>query len=455
MPGRKRTKQMSHRTDGLFPRHEGMCMRLLFSILFSLCLFPAPGFGQICAPLPQPTGNIVNVATPAELVSAVNSAAPGDAILLADGTYNLNGEYLWIDTDNLSIRSQSGNREAVIVDGNYATTEIFTVAASNVTITDLTIQRAYTHPIHVAPPPDRDIVNTRIHNIHIVDPGEQAIKINANNGRFADYGEISCCRIELTDAGRPYIRNDCYTGGVDAHQARGWVIRDNHIEGFWCENGLSEHAVHAWTGSRDTIVERNVLVDNSRGVGFGLLRSGSGRTYDDNPCPGEGYVDHYGGIIRNNFIFQSRQELLASQYGFESGIALWQACGALILHNTVVSTARPFSSIEHRFENTDATITNNLLSHSLMERDGATAVLAGNLEYQPLTLFVSSAEGNLHLKSGATVAIDKGVFIGGGLCPGDIDGDSRDPTPDVGADEMKTGPANTAFPWLPVLLLQE
>ena len=90
-----------------------------------------------------------------------------------------------------------------------------------------------------------------------------------------------------------------------------------------------------------------------------------------------------------------------------------------------------------------------------MQRDGASAVLAGNLDFQPLTLFLSVGEGNLHLRSGATVAIDKGVLIGGGICSGDIDGDPRDLTPDVGADEVVRHFNNTFFPWLPVLLLDD
>ncbi|MCD6400417.1 MAG: hypothetical protein J7L73_00680, partial [Anaerolineales bacterium] len=121
------------------------------------------------------------------------------------------------------------------------------------------------------------------YNVHIIDPGEQAIKINpVDNEHFPDYGTVACSHIELTDSGRTHIRNNCYTGGIDAHRARGWVVRDNLIEGFWCASGLSEHAVHFWKGSRGTLVERNDLDNNARGIGFGLIESGEGRTY---PAP--------------------------------------------------------------------------------------------------------------------------------------------------------------------------
>jgi len=400
--------------------------------------------GSCCEPLPPPTGNIIEVYPEQvrELDTIVAGATAGDTILLRDGVYELHGDYLWIDTPGLTIRSKSGNRDAVIIDGGYETTEIIHVRASNVTIADLSLKRAYYHPIHVTPPSDSDITNTLIYNVHIVDPGEQAIKINQYNGHFADYGVVACSRIELTDEGRTHIRNDCYTGGVDGHQARGWVIRDNHIEGFWCQYGLSEHGIHFWTGSRDTVVERNVLVDNCRGVGFGLGQSGSGRVYSDNPCPGvSGYVGHFGGVIRNNFIFQSRTELRSSEYGFDSGISLDQACGTQVLHNSVAATETPFSSIEWRFSNTSAEIVNNLVSHNLMPRDGGSATLAGNLEYAPLSLFVDGANGDLHLSEYAHSAIDQGVSSVADRCDDDLDCDSRPwgSGYDIGADEWMGG----------------
>jgi len=400
--------------------------------------------GSCCEPLPPPTGNIIEVypSQARQLDSIVAGAASGVTILLNDGVYELHGDCLWVDTPGLSIRSKSGNRDAVIIDGGYETMEIIHVCASNVTVADLTLKRAYYHPIHVAPPGDTDIANTLIYNVHIIDPGEQAIKINQNGGHFADYGVVACSRIELTDEGRTHIRNDCYTGGVDGHQARGWVIRDNHIEGFWCQYGLSEHGIHFWTGSRDTVVERNVLVDNCRGVGFGLGQSGSGRVYADNPCPGaNGYVGHFGGVIRNNFIFQGRAELGSSEYGFDSGISLDQACGAEVLHNSVIAIETPFSSIEWRFSNTAAEIVNNVVSHNLMPRDGGSAILAGNLDYAPLSLFVDGANADLHLSEYAHSAIDQGVSIVAGKCDDDLDCDPRPRGSghDIGADEWMGG----------------
>ncbi|MAT40819.1 MAG: hypothetical protein CL609_00645 [Anaerolineaceae bacterium] len=392
-----------------------------------------------CAPLPASVGRTVTVNSVADLVQAVNTALSGDVILLADGTYHLNGSYLWLDVSNLTLRSASGNREAVILDGNYQTTEMITITKSNVVIADLTLKQAYTHPIHVVTDGENTL-NTNLYNLHIIDPGEQAIKINpGTNGGYPDNGEIACSLIELTDSGRPFIRNNCYTGGVDGHQAKNWVVRDNTISGFWCESGLSEHAVHFWRGSRDTIVERNILMDNARGIGFGLSTSGDARTYEDDPCPEtSGYVDHFGGTVKNNFIAVNDGALFNSEYGFDCGICLWNNCNSDVVHNTVytANSSKTFTAIEWRFPNTNIDLYNNLVNDQLMQRDGASAASGGNLTTAQSSWFVNAAAGDLHLKSSATAAINQ-VSLPTGVSD-DLDGQTRPngSAADIGADEF-------------------
>ena len=381
-----------------------------------------------CQKLPAPTGNIIRVSTESDLLQAVSNAQSGDVILLADGDYFLGGSQLNFRVDGVSMRSESGNPEAVTIDGEYQTGEIVAISANDITIAEVTLTKAYYHPIHVTGRDNANISGTHIYRVRVVDGAEQAIKINSSGaGYYTDYGKIECCHIELTDAGRPHVRNNCYTGGVDAHEAWGWEIRDNHIEGFWCDTGLSEHGIHMWQCCRDTLVERNTIVDCARGIGFGMGDSGVERDYPDNPYPGVGYVGHYDGIIRNNFIF-------ATIDGFDSGITLEQARGSKVVHNTVVSLQQPFNCIEWRWDNTDVEIKNNLVSHNLMPR-GGTADLAGNLENAPASVFENRNAGELHLVSGAASCIDQGVSLPAGLCDEDIDGDTRDANPDVGADE--------------------
>ena len=415
------------------------------AVLAATVLAAAARLGaESCPALPPPTGAVVTVSTVAALEAAVTGAAPGQTILVAPGHYDLDGVYLRITAPGVTLRGQGGDREAVVLDGNYLTTEIVQVVASNVTVADLTLREAYDHPIHVMPSESAATNGTIVHNVHVVDPGQQAIKVNplVPGGPYADGGTVACSHIEMTDAGRARVRDDCYTGGVDAHAARGWTVRDNVIEGFWCASGLAEHAVHFWKESRDTTVERNVLRDNARGIGLGMLDYGTvARAWADVPCPaaGGGYVDHFGGVARNNVVSAHASGLFASEYGFDCGVCLWQACGAQALHNTVWSAdpAASFSAVEWRFANTSATVTNNLVNVALRERDGAEATLAGNVAGAAAAWFVGAGSGDLHLAPSASSAIDQGVVCG---VTDDLDGEARPrgAGPDVGADE--TGP---------------
>jgi hypothetical protein len=387
-----------------------------------------------CEPLPPPEGNVVMLGPQDDLAAAIASATTGTTLMLADGTYDVSGaSYIVLAVDGVTVRSQSGNPEAVIVDGGYGIGEVFSITADDITIAELTVQRALWHPIHVTGGPDSNTLRTNIYRVRVIDPGQQAIKINASGETYVDDGVVACSHIELTDAGRGQV-SDCYTGGIDAHLASGWVIRDNTITGFWCEQGLSEHGVHFWNSGKDTLVERNVITDCARGIGFGLGENGNGtsRAYDDAPCPGiAGFVGHYGGVIRNNVIVGTSPALFASQFGMDSGVALEQACDTVVEHNTVVATEQPFVSMEYRFANTRATIVNNLVTHQITMRDGGNATLTTNLEGAPLDAFVDAATADVHLVAGAA-AIDAGT-------PGDVaddfEGDARDGAPDIGADE--------------------
>ncbi len=396
-----------------------------------------------CDPLPSGGGTVVQVgpAQADQLRDIVAAAASGTTVLLADGTYDMSGGddgyRLTFEIPGVTLRSASGDRDAVVLDGGYGTSELISVYASDVTIASLTLQRAYDHPIHASGSPGAPITGVLIHDVRIVDPGQQAIKVNPWDDGYVDDGVVECSSIELTDAGRAQIRDGCYTGGIDVHQARGWVVRRNRIAGFWCTTGLSEHAVHFWRGSRDTLVEQNVVVDCARGVGFGLGSGGTARVYPDDPYPDVGFMGHVDGVIRNNTIAAADPRLFDAPDGFDTGIGLEQAHGTLVVHNTVASTEAPLSSsIEWRFSNTLAEVTNNLVSADLLARDGGVASLAGNLETMPLSWLVYVAAGDLHLSAAASSAIDAGSPLAAGVADDDMDGETRDAAPDVGADEV-------------------
>jgi hypothetical protein len=398
---------------------------------------PSP-VSNACDPLPPAEGPTIELSPQDDLAAAVAAAEEGTTLLLADGEYDVSGaEYIVFDVPGVTLRSLSGDPESVVIDGGYEIGSILNVRADDVTIAEVTLQRCQWHPIHVTGGVDSDTNRTTIYRVRVIDPGQQAIKINASEGYYADEGRIECSTLLLTDEGRERV-TDCYTGGVDAHLARAWHVSDNHIEGFFCAQGLSEHAVHFWNSARDTVVERNRIVDCARGVGFGLGESGNGtsRDYGDDACPGAGFVGHYGGTIRNNMVFGGSEALFSSEFGMDSGVSLEQACGTIVVHNSVFAAQPPFVSMEYRFSNTDVVIANNLVSHRILERDGGLAELVGNLTDVPAATFNDAAAGDLHLAADS-VAIDQSEATPAIPTEGDFDGDPRDDgAPDVGADEL-------------------
>lgn len=387
-----------------------------------------------CAPLPAPSGTIVMV-SPAQagmLTSIVTNAAAGTSIVLADGTYALTGT-LQLAKPDVTLRSASNDKTKVILDASYTVNEAIAISASNVTVAHVTIKRAVDHPIHAYTTGNADVTGIRIYGVHIEDGGEQFIKINSGNmTSWLDDGRIECSTFLMTPAGVPHVEPNpggCYTGGIDAHGAKGWIVRLNQFKDIHCTNGsLAEHAIHFWTGSRDTLVENNVIIDCGRGIGFGL-GNGGGRTYNPDPFPNVAPIGHFGGIIRNNVIWAT------TQY-FDTGIELDQARGTKVFHNTVVSNTGGgsfFSSIDYRFANTDVEIRNNL-TNKITVRDGAQGTLSNNLELTPLSLFVNAPALDFHLQASATQAIDKGMVV----TESGIDIDAEPHTkgaPDIGADE--------------------
>ncbi|MBI2559504.1 hypothetical protein HYW20_09345 [Candidatus Woesearchaeota archaeon] len=380
-----------------------------------------------CSPLPAATGNIVTVSTASQLSNAVANAQSGQTIVVADGTYTISST-LWFNVPQVTLRSQSGNRDGVVIDGNYAVGEIINIRANNVAIADLTLKRAQWHPLHLVSGSN----NAMLYNLHIIDAGQQFVKVNPNTaGSYNDFGTLACSLLEMTPAGRTYVESNpsggytCYTGGLDAHQAWGWTIRDNTIKNIYCSNGLAEHAIHFWDASRDPIVERNVIINNARGIGFGLGSAAGGRTYSGLSVAN---ANHFGGVIRNNFVYANIAQ-------FDTGIGLESAWNVSVYHNTVYSSGG--LPLDVRFTASNPMVKNNLISGQISIRDGAVPTQQGNVQQASSSLFADPSNGNLHLLSTAAAAINKGVSLSG-LVPYDIDGQLRDSQPDIGADEYSS-----------------
>ena len=95
----------------------------------------------VAPPLPAAAGKVLQVTTVEELFDAADTVSPGDTIEIADGHYLLPTVFT-IRTDDVCVRSASGDRDAVILDGNHSDHgELFAFTECHrVSVADLTIQ---------------------------------------------------------------------------------------------------------------------------------------------------------------------------------------------------------------------------------------------------------------------------------------------------------------------------
>jgi len=394
------------------------------------------GNGGACGPLSAPGGRVIAV-TPRQVTSLfdlIRTAAPGDTIVLADGTYRLSTT-LVIATPHVTLRSASGSRDAVVLDAQYAVDTAITIAESNVTVADLTIAHARQNGIRVAPD-SHSTVDTLLHNIRVTDAGGAFVDVAPANGYFADNGVLECSSLELTARARTELPGDCGIAGIRGRQAANWQIDANAFAGFWCSTGVAGPAIAFAEGSRGTIVDRNTILNAALGIVLGASEAAALRSYTDQSCAAQPDAAHVGGTVINNAVAAFDDDFLSSDQGFAAGIVLEQSCGTNVLHNTVVSTAAPReASIEWRGAATSATIANNLASHELRGDNARAVTVGGNLGNAPLSLFVDAANGNLHLARSAARAIDRAAPLSNALT-WDLDGAVRIGSPDIGADEF-------------------
>ncbi len=357
----------------------------------------------------------VTVSTAAELAAAIESANAGgaDTILLQDGLYTLDN-MLWVSADHVTVRSVSGNRTAVIIEGQGMTggvSHIFNVPGSYFTARDMTLRRVANHAVQIHG--NAGASNATLQNLVFQDTFEQMVKISyeAGNPNRSSNGLIENCLFEYTAGIGPQY----YIGGVDGHYCMNWIVRDNEFHDIQSpESDLAEHAIHFWSDSEGTLVERNLIINCDRGIGFGLGDRG-----------------HIGGIIRNNMIYHDSNDT-----NCDVAIGLENASGVRVYNNTIWYDSSYPNAIEYRFAgSTGVMLANNLCNRAIADRDGASGTESANIESALSSWFVQPAIGDLHLASGIGAVVDQGIDVEG--LTDDFDRDSRPfgAGMDIGADE--------------------
>ena len=374
---------------------------MVVAILVTLAAQPAapPEVCRRCGWRP-PTGPIVRVKNVSELERAVASARPGDTILLADGTYTLRGT-IDLATPRVTLRGQGGDPATVILRGRGMTGDSvgvgISVSAPGVTIANLTIRELGYHAIQVRG--EQGASHFTLHQARLQDTGQQLLKGSVSaDRRYADEGLVACSEFTYTTHAPSN-----YTNGIDLLATSGWVIRDNRfarIRGPEADGWRAGPAILIWAAADGTVVERNLIVDSSRGIALGLTDEPH-----DFARNGQRAYDHAGGLVRNNVIVNLNQWA-------DEAIEANAARDARVEHNTVLVEGSTPWSIGVRFPASEALIRNNLTNHRIFLRDGGRASLDGNVTSARRSWFVDPPRADLHLAAGGRPAIDAGVPIG-------------------------------------------
>jgi hypothetical protein len=246
------------------------------------------------------------------------------------------------------------------------------VTGANFTIRDITLQKSGWHLLQIVGEANADYAIVR--NVIFRDAYEQMLKVSIDQSNYnntGDNGLIDNSLFEYTAGIGPQY----YIGGIDAHGGKNWVVRNNTFRSIISPSlTVAEFAIHFWNQSADPIVEKNVIVNCDRGIGFGLDSRGNTR-----------------GIIRNNMIYHATN---AGQFA-DVGIYLDQSPGTQVYNNSMFMENSYPRSIEYRFAaTTNVLVVNNLANKPMMARDGATGAAGSNVETASRSWFVNPTQGD-------------------------------------------------------------
>lgn len=381
--------------------------------------------------LEPPGGQIIRVASVEELFRAAEEVRPGGTILIADGHYMM-PRYFELRTDNVTLRSESGRRDRVILDGAKSRHGelVGITGCSGATVADLTIQNIRANGFKINS--DRLATKVTIRNCVIHNIWERGVKGPAVRAEDRERFRPSDCRIEYclfyNDRPKRYEDDPAdtaqnfggnYVGGIDAMYARRWIISDNVFVGIQGRTRGGRGAVFLWQNAEQCIVERNIIIDCDSGICLGNSFKPTDVPLHCREC-----------VVRNNFIIRCPEQGILADYTRD----------CRIVHNTIhdpASRLRRLIRLVH--DNDGLQVSNNLLSGPPMRVETSSPVeFRGNVTRDLSDRFVDARGGNLRLKERVPEIVDSAVPLSD--VAEDIGGQPRDARPDVGAHEWNVGP---------------
>ncbi|MCF7980463.1 MAG: hypothetical protein K9K86_00660 [Pseudomonadales bacterium] len=321
----------------------------------------------LCLMLALPTNCVASTITVQDtnsLQAAIQRANKGeiDIIYLAAGFYPLT-QRLRLERNGIALLGQTGRPSDVVLVGSgmvkTAMPEILIdVAASQITISGLTLKESSNHLIQVRA--ELGVSDFSLTNAVLQDSYEQLLKVSGQRGEAAAIslnGLIENCVFEYTDKVGP----NYYIGGIDAHRVHGWRIINNTFRNIASPSKyVAQYAIHLWNNSVENIVSGNTIIDSDRGIGFGM---------------GDLPNTHAGGLIMNNVIVHTNNNNKFS----DVGISLESTPLTQISRNVIFFTHSYPNAIEYRFPATiDTLIEKNVTNRRISSRDGGSAALYNN-----------------------------------------------------------------------------
>ncbi|HYF51867.1 MAG TPA: hypothetical protein VEJ63_20790 [Planctomycetota bacterium] len=376
--------------------------------------------------LPAPRGKVVRVTNSEEFIRAIKGAENNTTILMADGTYPVPS-----DTDltahGVTIRSESGEREKVIIDGGGEMKRLLRIkGAWDTTIADVTWANCEHYGVFIYG--DTGVQRTTIHNCKFHNIMTRAVK-GTHPARPLDAGDAPPYPPSVVDKVRPtqgVIRhclflNDHakkhdpwddgnYISGIDMMGLKDWIISDNVFCGIRGKDGRGRGAIFVWIGCENVTAERNIIINCDRGICFGN--------------PSSTVPNMYSGMVRNNFIVA----------GANMAVEIVNTVSTSALNNSIFATNFDYSrTLNFSQESIGGRCFNNLVHGKI---DLAEKVEHGNNlsgDYAPY--FRNPKIGDLRLTSDAIMALGKGKALPD--VSEDFDRQPRAPKPCIGAHEPK------------------
>lgn len=326
-------------------------------------------------------GRYIKVGTQTELITVLQKAVAGDTIEILSGTYSLpNAKHILSSAGNedLPIKLLAGRLGKVIL---YLSGEGIVVDQPHWHFQNLHLigqceqHSSCEHAFHVVGKGQ----HTHFIN-NIFQDFNAAIKINGLNNDYPDSGVITKNTFYNTSS----RQTSKPVTPIDLMHANNWQVSENFIFDFVKSGGNNvSYGAFFKGGSTGGEFFNNLIMCqanltspfSSVGLSFGGGGSDVNHRRDSNA------FEHKAGIMRNNIIMHCANDV---------GIYVNNATDSLIEHNTLYKTL----GIDVRFEST-ATITNNIISGRIKEREGGQIVAENNIIFAQAFLTARDALDDL------------------------------------------------------------